>query len=268
MPLSVLSPAKTLDETVICDVKLTEAPLASERKKLLAVCSKLSQADLKKLMSLSDSLAKLNYTRFQKFDKQERKAACWAFDGPAHKALDIASLTAGQRKYAQNTIVTLSGLYGCLRPQDAIQPYRLEMGCKLQTDRGKTLYDFWGGRVAEELGRRLKKMPAAQRFVVNVASQEYWQVLAKHADSLGAQIYTINFPGPSVFAKEARGLFCRFMCQRGVTAPKQLRDFAEWTVQQGGAVYKLTGQTETTLTFARTGSAAPAAGAKKRKRGD
>jgi len=262
MPLAVLSPAKSLDETTKFNVKLTDPPLASDRKELLAVCTKLSKGDLKKLMSLSDALANLNFQRFQKFAAQERKAACWAFDGPAHKALDIASLSAGQQTYAQNTIVTLSGLYGCLRPQDAIQPYRLEMGSKLKTSRGKNLYEFWGNRIATELAGRLKKMPAEQRFLVNVASQEYWQVVSKHVDLLGAQVYTINFPGPSVFAKEARGLFCRFMCQRGVKSPKQLKDFAAWTAEQGSAIYKLSAEKGTALTFSRT------AGSKKRKRED
>jgi cytoplasmic iron level regulating protein YaaA (DUF328/UPF0246 family) len=53
--------------------------------------------------------------------------AAFAFDGPAHKALDAASLSAEELAYADTAVVTLSGLYGCLRPRDAIRPYRLEV---------------------------------------------------------------------------------------------------------------------------------------------
>ncbi len=45
----------------------------------------------------------------------------------------------------------LSGLYGLLRPLDRIQPYRLEMGVRLKTRRGESLYDFWGDRIAKQL---------------------------------------------------------------------------------------------------------------------
>nr|VXZ88838.1 Protein of uncharacterised function (DUF328) [Klebsiella pneumoniae] len=38
----------------------------------------------------------------------------------------------------------LSGLYGVLRPLDLMQPYRTEMGIRLENPRGKDLYQFWG----------------------------------------------------------------------------------------------------------------------------
>jgi len=123
-------------------------------------------------MSISDALASLNHSRFSDFEAQPEKAAGWAFDGPAHKALDISSLTPEQLKYSQETIFTLSGLYGYLRPLDALRPYRLEMGTKLKTDRGSSLYEFWGDSIAQELASVLQKMPTEERFLVNVASQE------------------------------------------------------------------------------------------------
>lgn len=187
-----------------------------------------------RLMSISDKIAALNHERFGNFESQAAKAAGWAFDGPAHKALDMDSLSEAQRKYAQEHIITLSGLYGYLRVYDSLRPYRLEMGTKLKTAAGSTLYEFWGETVAVELGAFLKAMPAEQRFVVNVASQEYWQVVGKHTEVLGAPIYTINFPGPSVYAKQARGAFCRFLCEAQVETPEQLKQFAEWSIAGGG----------------------------------
>ena len=60
------------------------------------------------------------------------------------KVLDAESLNNKQIKFAQKHLRILSGLYGILRPMDVIKPYRLEMGTKLETSKGKNLYDFWG----------------------------------------------------------------------------------------------------------------------------
>mmetsp|Transcript_55568 Transcript_55568/g.126330 ORF Transcript_55568/g.126330 Transcript_55568/m.126330 type:complete len:158 (+) Transcript_55568:675-1148(+) len=108
-------------------------------------------------------------------------------------------------------------------------------------------------------------MPKEERFVVNVASDEYWKSVAKHTSLFGALVYTVKFPGPSVYAKQARGLFCRFMCDRAVKRPEELSGFAEWTRSAGSsaggsAVYELAGPApkkgDTVLTFSRTSAAA------------
>ena len=40
---------------------------------------------------------------------------------------------------------------GVLRPLDAIQAYRLEMGSKLKTRRGGNLYDYWRDSLSKAL---------------------------------------------------------------------------------------------------------------------
>ncbi|VFS71194.1 Protein of uncharacterised function (DUF328) [Kluyvera cryocrescens] len=49
----------------------------------------------------------------------------------------------------------LSGLYGVLRPLDLMQPYRLEMGIRLENPRGKDLYQFWGDEITQTLNSAL-----------------------------------------------------------------------------------------------------------------
>lgn len=319
MPICLLSPAKSLDEkSDFSTIPRTEPPfLNTDTSDLLMACKALSQGNLKSLMSLSDNLAKLNHERFAGFEDQPEMPAAYAFDGPAHKALDVASLSPEELAYADSSIVTLSGLYGCLRPRDNIRSYRLEMGTKLGTSRGKSLYEFWGSAVAEELGRRLAAIPAEEeRFLVNVASEECkqrgaarerkrvpqlqtallkslkaasplslastfhfnsfslghayfawsdWNVVKKHQDLLEASVYTIKFPGPSVYAKQARGMFCRFMCQKSVRTPDALTEFAEWsqTAEIGGK-YALESISDTVITFKRTGDGSGAAARKKK----
>ncbi|SQC19086.1 YaaA-like protein [Klebsiella pneumoniae] len=47
-------------------------------------------------------------------------------------------------------------LYGVLRPLDLMQPYRLEMGIRLENPRGKDLYQFWGDTITEKLNQALR----------------------------------------------------------------------------------------------------------------
>ena len=142
--LTLLSPAKKLDMTPSQrDIPVTQPRLQDDMQALAQVAKRQTAADLKRLMHISDSLASLNFERFQAFQIDNRsnsaKPAGLAFDGDVYWGLAADSLSADTLAYAQDHLRILSGLYGLLRPLDAIQPYRLEMGTKLATARGKSL---------------------------------------------------------------------------------------------------------------------------------
>merc|ERR1719446_859422 len=168
-------------------------------------------------MSVSDTIAKKDFERYQSWDKLPHKAACLAMDGPAFRGFDGGSLSAAERKIAQSKVRILSGLYGVLKPYDAIRPYRLEMGSKLKTTRGSSLYDFWGSTIASHVKKNAK-------VIVNAASQEYWKSVAP-AGLGGVPVLTVDFPGPSVFAKKARGLICRYAVKKNCSKPEDLKGF-------------------------------------------
>ncbi|KAJ1625346.1 hypothetical protein T492DRAFT_1040498 [Pavlovales sp. CCMP2436] len=268
MPITVLSPAKTFNEknekgqqTKL--VSTEPAPgLAADRAELLAQLKQLSAAEIQKLMGVSAALAQLNRGRFLDFDAQPQVSAGVGFDGPAHKAFAFSTLSPAAQAYAQEHVATLSGLYGILRPCDAIRPYRLEMSTKLRTERGGSLYEFWGARISAELLIRLRALPLEEQFIVNVASNEYWAAVGKHLNLAGAkdkaaaakvEVYTIEFPGPSVYAKVARGAFARFMAETQVRTPKELSGFEGWSqAQDADYAFKLAPSSAgNKLTFAR-----------------
>ena len=149
--LFVLSPAKTLDfapaPAALGSITATTPALTTETARLAAVARGLSVGDLKRLMDISDALAELNVARFKAFrpkGSEHALPAAFAFAGDVYDGLEARTLDADDLAWAQDRVRILSGLYGVLRPLDAIQPYRLEMGVRLATDRGHTLYDFWG----------------------------------------------------------------------------------------------------------------------------
>ena len=132
--------------------------------------------------------------------------------------------------WAQNHLRILSGLYGILRPLDAIEPYRLEMGSRLQTKKGGTLYDYWGRELAEALNTQ--SLATGATALVNCASQEYFG--AVDIDVLSVPLITPVFMERkdgkekivSFFAKKARGAMARFVIQNQVSTPEELVDFS------------------------------------------
>jgi cytoplasmic iron level regulating protein YaaA (DUF328/UPF0246 family) len=176
--LIVLSPAKTLDfESPIKVNKTTEPDFIPRSAELISTLRTMPPAQIGSLMSISDSLAQLNVARYaswsKKFTPDNSRPAMLAFDGDVYEGLDARSLNARQLDWAQKHLRILSGLYGLLRPLDLMQPYRLEMGTRLATKRGKDLYAFWGDQITEALNESLTVAKA--QALVNLASEEYFK---------------------------------------------------------------------------------------------
>jgi len=151
--LILLSPAKAMNfdpapNDAAGDLPATKPLLAKETKVLADITRKLTRAHIKRLMGISDQLTDLNYERFQAFKTSGRiggaKQAALTFAGDVYRGFDAATLKKEDLVYAQDRLRMLSGLYGLLRPLDAIQPYRLEMGSRLKNPRGTNLHAFWG----------------------------------------------------------------------------------------------------------------------------
>jgi hypothetical protein len=232
--LMVISPAKTLDfELPAPSTQHTLPDLLNHSAELIALMRHYSPSDLAVLMSISDKLAVLNTGRFHHwhtpFGIHNAKQALYAFRGDVYEGLDADTLPTERIDWLQQHLRILSGLYGCLRPLDLMQPYRLEMGIRLSNPRGKDLYAFWGDIITTHLN-------AAQDGVhtpvlINLASGEYFKaVKARH---LKARVITPVFQEEkngqfkivSFQAKRARGLMVRWAALHAVDDPEQLKAF-------------------------------------------
>ncbi len=178
--LIVVSPAKSLDYSSALPTKKHSHPrMLDDAAQLVDVMRRKSPHDLIEMMGISDNLAELNHERFNDweapFTPDTARPALLTFAGDVYRAMD-ASATFTQRDYthAQKMLRILSGLYGLLRPLDLMQPYRLEMGSKLATARGRNLYAFWGERITDALNADLASSPGTPA-VVNLASNEYFR---------------------------------------------------------------------------------------------
>ncbi|PWE17601.1 peroxide stress protein YaaA [Marinicauda salina] len=251
--LILLSPAKQLDfEPAPVDLDPTTPALIDRTRELAETTARLTPGDLKSLMGISDDLAQLNRERFKAFDPDAEtgKPAALAFAGDVYRGLEAASLSNDDLVWAQDHLRILSGLYGALRPLDAIQPYRLEMGTRLRTERGGNLYDFWGDDIAGEIKRVASGH--ADRTIVNLASNEYSK--AARLKSTGLPVVSVDFKEEKdgrlrtlmVYAKKARGLMARWIIENRIETPDRLKDF-----DLEGYRFEPEGSTDDTLLFTR-----------------
>lgn len=234
--LLVLSPAKTLDYESPCPTVTPTLPIFMERSaELVDVLRKCSPADIAGLMSVSDAIAHLNVARYACWSlsvtTENARPAIFAFNGDVYDGLDARALDSQALDYAQSHLRILSGLYGLLRPFDLLQPYRLEMGTRLATARGRNLYEFWGSLVTSAIARQMAETKS--ETLVNLASEEYFKVV--RTAELDATVITPVFEEwkegsykiISFYAKHARGRMARFAARHAVTRPEQLQAFAE-----------------------------------------
>lgn len=229
--IALISPAKSLDYArPLPDVGISAPRFSVEADRLAAAAARLGAPKLGKLMHISDKLAKLNAGRFRAFADAEERPAIYAFNGDVYHGFEVRSLDEPAIVFAQDHVRILSGLYGLLRPLDAIRPYRLEMGTRWAPGRAKTLYHYWGSRVSDALAADL--LADGSGTIVNLASQEYWGVIDQ-APPAGARIVTIDFRehGPdglrfqSFAAKRARGMMARYLCEHRIDRVDGLKDF-------------------------------------------
>lgn len=230
--LMVISPAKSLDFTAPDQVlPLTTPELKDRIAELDKVTRKLTAADLRRLMHISEKLADLNRARFQAFDPQVEDGlqAVIAFNGDVYGGLAARELDRPALEWAQDHLRILSGLYGVLRPLDALQAYRLEMGTRLKTKRGANLYDFWGETIAQTLNAAAAGH--ADPTLVNLASQEYFG--AVDAKALKLPVVTCHFKEEKAglmkvlgfYAKKARGRMARHVIDNRIERAEDLKAF-------------------------------------------
>lgn len=231
--LVVLSPAKTLDFSPT-PVEAYTVPEAHDQTEILVRKLRgFSQAKLGKLMKLSDKLAKLNTERYAEFEVpasgKNSKQAIFAFKGDTYRDMPLDSFSDEDFAYAQKHIRILSGLYGTLRPLDMIQPYRLEMGTRLSTRRGKDLYAFWGKRITDALNAQLEE--TGDDILVNCASNEYFKSVqtdrlkARVIDPVFKDYKSGKYKVISFYAKRVRGLMASWIVQERVEDLERLKTF-------------------------------------------
>jgi cytoplasmic iron level regulating protein YaaA (DUF328/UPF0246 family) len=228
----IISPAKSLDFKTELPTKNFSIPnFLSDSKKINELLKKKSQSELKSLMSISEKLAELNWNRNNTFKTpfniENARPSIFTFNGDVYSGLDAFSLSMDQLNQAQKSLRILSGLYGLLKPLDLIQPYRLEMGTKLNVEGSLNLYGFWRNKITNKLNDELNE----NEFFVNLASNEYSSAIDRKLlkttmispvfkDMKNGKLKIISF-----YAKKARGMMVRYILDNEIINLEDLRGF-------------------------------------------
>ena len=234
--LVVLSPSKTLDyDSAPQTDKYTQPDFLGDSQELIEILRGYDIDELRDLMDISEKLAVLNVERYDNFETpftpENAKPAITAFTGDVYRDFRLDDYGADDFDFLQDHTRILSGLYGLLRPLDLMQPYRLEMGTRLENPQGKKLYDFWGHKITDAVNAALDAQ--GDDVLLNLASNEYFDSI--DADKLSGRILNVGFKDLrkgtyktiTFYLKRLRGTMTDWMVRNRVTDPEGLKSFNE-----------------------------------------
>lgn len=142
--------------------------------------------------------------------------AVMSYHGIQYQSMAPEVMDSAQLAWLQSHLWILSGLYGCVRPFHAVEPYRLEMGAKLAVDNACDLYAFWDDKLAWTIA------PAGSNTtIVNLASVEYAKAVLPHLAADATTVTCLFGEGVrngkpiqrSTASKKARGSMVRWMAE-------------------------------------------------------
>lgn len=209
---------------------------------------------LQALWSVSDRLLQQNLDRLHAFEPlmdagdlnnpelaRLVSPAAFSYVGIQYQSMAPEVLDQESLAWLQSHLWILSGLYGCVRPFDAVQPYRLEMGAKLAADGAKNLYAFWGDALARAVCGYMDDETPPQTgaaahegtCVINLASVEYAKAVLPHLDQssrfitciFGEDLRAGKPVQRSTASKTARGSMVRWMAENRIEDPADLTRF-------------------------------------------
>ncbi len=229
--LLILSSAKTLVfDDAFTIPELTQPIYQEDANLLVDSLQTFSCEQLGKLLKVSESLANLNYQRFQSFSIAQRQASILAYRGDVFKQLELNKFDNNDYFFAQKHLSIISGLYGILRPLDEISPYRLEMNTRLKTEKIDNLYQFWTEKVTHKLNKELEKHE--NKLLLNLASDEYYRII--NTKQFNYPILKVSFKEMrngklktiGIMAKKSRGLMTNWIIKNQIDEPSQLKNYS------------------------------------------
>ncbi|EFB76498.1 peroxide stress protein YaaA [Subdoligranulum variabile] len=186
----------------------------------------MSYEEIRKVWKCNDTLARLNVERLQKMDlRKNLTPAILSYEGIQYQYMAPGVFNEEELAYVQEHLRILSGFYGMLRPFDGVTPYRLEMQAKLPVAGAKDIYAFWGDCLA-------KALFAQTDCIVNLASKEYSMCISRYRSNdirfvtcIFGEIRAGKILEKATMCKMARGEMVRFMAERHVKSPEELKEF-------------------------------------------
>lgn len=246
----VISPAKQMQvrADAFAPRGLPPFPAKTSRivRKLRLIERERGVAGLKALWGVNDKLLAENIERLHGFECVMDEAqlddplvarlltpAIFSYVGIQYRSMAPEVLDLDALDWLQAHLWVLSALYGCVRPFDAVQPYRLEMAAKLELDGERGLYAYWGDDIARAVCAGDADGDGGPVAVVNLASVEYSKAVVPHVPE-GVPVITCIFGEElrrgkpvqrATASKIARGSMVRWMAENAACELDDLKRF-------------------------------------------
>lgn len=206
------------------------SPLLIKKAEQLAEYLKtFSAQQLQGIMHISPVLAQKTHKLLANWttESEAQSLALDTFVGDIYSGLQAATFSSADRDHADKVLRILSGLYGVIRPYDAICPYRLEMGYKFPDPEFASLYKFWGDSISETLPK--------EGLIVNLSSEEFADTVTPFVNESRVVVPKFLTVSPKtgeptfvvIHAKIARGAFAGWLIKHRVNDVEALNDFRE-----------------------------------------
>ena len=202
-------------------------PVFLDRAEELRNCLQaMSYEELKALWNCSDRIAEQNVKRLENMDlRRGLTPAILSYEGIQYQYMSPGVFSKEELDYVQEHLRILSGFYGVLRPFDGVVPYRLEMQARLKARDAADLYGYWGSAIAEAIYGETD-------CVVNLASQEYSRCVTRYLrperrciTCVFGELKDGKVIEKGTLCKMARGEMVRFMAERRIAEPEELKRF-------------------------------------------
>lgn len=245
----IISPAKKMNVADDYPVEVTVPCFLDRTEAVKEYLQGLDYGQLKEIWKCNDKIAELNQRRLRDMNLQERVTpAVLAYEGIQYQSMAPGVFEKAELDYVGEHLYILSGFYGILRAFDGVVPYRLEMQARLawQRDLEKemtaSLYDYWGDSLYRVLTAKAPLQDATEQkavqsenvVIVNLASKEYSKCIEPWLTEKEQYItcvfgeedkHTGKVKVKATAAKMARGAMVRFMAEKQVTEPEQIKKF-------------------------------------------
>ncbi|PYE51794.1 peroxide stress protein YaaA [Paenibacillus barcinonensis] len=222
----IISPAKKMkvDTDLMASAQMPQ--FINESEQLLSLLQTLSYEELKTLWKCNDAIAELNMERIRSMNvKENLTPAIYSYEGIQYQYMAPGVFQQEELAYLEQHLRILSGFYGMLRPLDGVTPYRLEMQGKLQGPGFKSLYQFWGSKLADRLQEE-------SNCILNLASKEYSKNITPFLKEetlfitcVFGQMVGGKLVEKATRAKMARGEMVRYMAERKITDVEDIKGF-------------------------------------------
>lgn len=222
----ILSPAKKMNvDTDTLEYRGLPVYL-EQAESILSWMRGKSYEELKRIWKCNDKIARQNFERLEQMDLYRNLTpAVLSYEGIAYQYMAPAVFEDGQLDYVQEHLRILSGFYGVLKAMDGVVPYRLEMQARAAIDGNGDLYELWNRRLYEQVRDE-------SGVIVNLASKEYSKCVERYLTDQDIYITCIfgemaggKLVTKGTYAKMARGEMVRFMAERGIEEPEEMKGF-------------------------------------------